>query len=156
MFGSEFLENFHQICWFSGCDFHLPMAPGVRKPLGIIQGQKKSSEIYEFWKNSGDFWKILNYFCCFQDTECNSTQKAMNFQFVLIPGSDFRLPGVRFSNGITLRSAFFQNLINFLKIWWRVMISDDELWWVMMSDDEWWGVMMRDNELWWVMISDGK
>ena len=153
---SEFLEKIHQICWFFGNDFHLQMAPGVRKPLGVTQRKKKSSEIYKFWKNSGDFWKILNYFCCFQDIKWNYTQKAVNFQFFLIPGSDFRLPGVRFSNGITLRSAFFQNRINFLKIWWRVMISDDELWWVMMSDDEWWGVMMRDNELWWVMISDGK
>ena len=46
--GSDFLEKIHQICWFSGCGFHPPV--------------KKSSEIYAFWKNSGDFWKILNYF----------------------------------------------------------------------------------------------
>ena len=39
--GSDFLEKIHQICWFSGCDFHLPV--------------KKSSAIYAFWTNSGDF-----------------------------------------------------------------------------------------------------
>ena len=57
--GSDFLEKFHQICWFSGCDFHLPGAPGARKPLGILQGPKKSSENYEFWNKSWDFLKIL-------------------------------------------------------------------------------------------------
>ena len=39
--GSDFLEKNHQICWFSGCDFHLPV--------------KNSLAIYAFWKNSGDF-----------------------------------------------------------------------------------------------------
>ena len=47
--GNGFLENIHQICWFSGCDFHLQA--------------KKSSEIYAFWKKSGDFLKILHLFC---------------------------------------------------------------------------------------------
>ena len=39
--GSDFLEKIHKICWFSGCDFQLPV--------------KKSSAIYAFWTNSGDF-----------------------------------------------------------------------------------------------------
>ena len=56
---SDLLEKLHQICWFSGCDLHLPEAPGLRKPLAILQGQKKTSEIYVFWKNSGDFLNIL-------------------------------------------------------------------------------------------------
>ena len=47
--GNDFHEKIHQICWFSGCDFHLPV--------------KKSSEIYAFWKKSGDFLKILHLFC---------------------------------------------------------------------------------------------
>ena len=45
---SEFLEKIHQICWFFGNDFHLQMAPGVRKPLGVTQRKKNSSEIYKF------------------------------------------------------------------------------------------------------------
>ena len=47
--GSDFLEKIHQICWFPGCDFHLPA--------------KKSSEIYAFWKKSGDFLEILHLLC---------------------------------------------------------------------------------------------
>ena len=39
--GSDFLEKIHKICWFSGCDFQLPV--------------KYSSAIYAFWTNSGDF-----------------------------------------------------------------------------------------------------
>ena len=34
--------------WFFGNDFHLQMAPGVRKPLGVTQRKKNSSEIYKF------------------------------------------------------------------------------------------------------------
>ena len=153
VFGSEFLEKFHQICWVSGNDFHLQVAPGVKKPLGITQRKKNSSEIYKFWKNSEDFWKILNYFCCFQDIKWNYTQNAVNFQFFLIPGSDFRLPGVRFSNGITLRSAFFSKSHKFFK---NLMTSDDKWWWVMMSDDEWWWVMSSDEEWWWAIRSYGE
>ena len=43
--GSGFLEKIHQICWFSGCDFHLP--------------NKKSSEIYVSGKVLVDFLKSL-------------------------------------------------------------------------------------------------
>jgi len=42
--------------------------------------------------------------------------KGNQFSFFLIPGSDFRLRGVRFSNGITFKSVFFQNRIKFSKI----------------------------------------
>ena len=47
--GSALLEKIHKICWFSGCDFHLPA--------------KKSSESYAFWKKNGVFLKILHLFC---------------------------------------------------------------------------------------------
>ena len=56
---SDLLEKPHQIYWFSGCDLHLPEAPGPRKPLAILQKLQKTSEIYAFWKNSGDFLKIV-------------------------------------------------------------------------------------------------
>ena len=59
---SDFLEKLHQICWFSGCDLHLPEAPGLRKPLVILQGQQETSEIYVFWKKNWDFLKILCFF----------------------------------------------------------------------------------------------
>ena len=124
--------------WFSP-----PNGSWRQETIGDYATQKKSSEIYKFWKNSGDFWKILNYFWCFQDIKWNYTQKAVNFQFFLIPGSDFRLPGVRFFNGITLRSAFFSKSHKFFK---NLMTSDDKWWWVMMSDDEWWWVMRSDDE----------
>ena len=44
-----FMKKIHQICWFSSYDFHLPV--------------KKSSEIYAFRKQSGDFLKNLLLFC---------------------------------------------------------------------------------------------
>ena len=59
---SDLLEKLHQICWFSGCDLHLPEAPGLRKPLAILQGQKETSEIYVFWKKNWDFWKFCVFF----------------------------------------------------------------------------------------------
>ena len=137
--------------WFSP-----PNGSWRQETIGGYATQKKIFRnlciLKKFWR----FLKNSQLFLLFSGYQMELHSKGSQFSIFLIPGSDFRLPGVRFSNGITTRSAFFQNRINFLKIWWRVMISDDELWWVMMSDDEWWGVMMRDNELWWVMISDGK
>ena len=62
---SDLLEKLHQICWFSGCDLHLPEAPGLRKPLAILQGQKETSEIYVFWKIFWDFLKILYFLWLF-------------------------------------------------------------------------------------------
>ena len=57
--GSDFLEKIHQMCWFSGCVFRLPIkksaaffgihqisipgAPGARSRLRILQGPTKSS-----------------------------------------------------------------------------------------------------------------
>ena len=55
---SDLLEKLHQIDWFSGFDLHLPEAPGLRKPLAILQGQKETSEIYVFWNLFCDFLKI--------------------------------------------------------------------------------------------------
>ena len=62
---SDLLEKLHQICWFSGCDLHLPEAPGLRKPLAILQGQKETSEIYVFLKIFWDFLKILYFLWLF-------------------------------------------------------------------------------------------
>ena len=62
---SDLLGKLHQICWFSGCDLHLSEAPGLRKPLAILQGQKESSEIYVFWKVFVDFLKSLYFLWLF-------------------------------------------------------------------------------------------
>ena len=62
---SDLLEKLHQICWFSGCDLHLPEAPGLRKPLAILQCQKETSEIYVFWNFFWDFLKILYFLWLF-------------------------------------------------------------------------------------------
>ena len=58
------------------------------------------------------FSEILN-FSCFQDIKWNYTQKAVNFQFSWFLAVIFGIAGVRFSNGITLKSVFFQNRIIF-------------------------------------------
>ena len=50
VFGSEFLEKFHQIVWVSGSDFHLPVAPGVKKPLWITESKKFSSQIHKVFR----------------------------------------------------------------------------------------------------------
>jgi len=52
---SDLLEKLHQICWFSGCDLHLPEAPGLSKV-------KKKLQKFMFLKMFWDFLKIL---CCF-------------------------------------------------------------------------------------------
>ena len=58
VFGSEFLEKFHQIVWVSGSDFHLPVAPGVKKPIGITENTEFSAE---FHKTSEEFLKISKF-----------------------------------------------------------------------------------------------
>ena len=140
---SEFLEKFHQICWVSGNDFHLQMAPGVKKPLGITQRKKNSSEIYKIWKNSGVFWKILNYFCCFQDIKWNYTQKAVNFQFFFNSWQWFSPSWCQVFQWNYTQKCIFSKSHKFFK---NLMTSDDKWWWVMMSDDEWWWVMRSDDE----------
>jgi len=82
VFGSEFLEKFHQICWVSGSDFHLPVAPGVKKPLGITESKKFSSKIHKIFKK---FWRILknSQFYCVAKTLLNTPHlgwcSAVNF-----------------------------------------------------------------------------
>ena len=76
---SDLLEKLHQICWFSGCDLHLPEAPGLRKPLAILQELQKTSEIYAFCKNSGDFLQNLVSFLAFHFTDWHSSPKEMIF-----------------------------------------------------------------------------
>ena len=49
---SDLLEKPHKICWFSGCDLHLPEAPGLRKPLAILQGQKNLQKFMIFEKKN--------------------------------------------------------------------------------------------------------
>ena len=76
---SDLLEKPHKICWFSGCDLHLPEAPGLRKPLAILQELQKTSEIYAFWKNSGDFFENLVSFLAFHFTDWHSSPNEMIF-----------------------------------------------------------------------------
>ena len=82
MFGSAFLEKFHQIFWVSGSDFHLPVAPGVKKPMGITESKKFSSEIHKISKK---FWRILknSQFYCVAKTLLNTPHlgwcSAVNF-----------------------------------------------------------------------------
>ena len=52
--GNDFHEKIHQICWFSGCDFHLTL--------------KKSAEIYAFWTNNLRFFGPSAPFLCSKAT----------------------------------------------------------------------------------------
>ena len=51
----------------------------------------------------------------FQDIKWNYTQKAVNFQFFLVPGSDFRPCWCQDMQGNYTKKYFFQNRINFFK-----------------------------------------
>ena len=62
---SDLLEKTHKICWFSGCDLPLPDAPGLRKPLAILQCHKESSEIYVLGKVFCGFFEKFVVFCGF-------------------------------------------------------------------------------------------
>ena len=62
---SDLLEKLHQICWFSGCDLPLPDAPGLRKPLAILQCHKESSVIDVFLKSFCRFFEKFVVFCVF-------------------------------------------------------------------------------------------
>ena len=83
-------------------------ALGLKKNSPLIVVRIEVLCFYTFFNN----FKIFE----FSGYQMELHSKGSQFSIFLIPGSDFRLPGVRFSNGITLRSAFFQNRINFLKI----------------------------------------
>ena len=52
--GNDFHEKIHQICWFSGCDFHLKI--------------KKSAEIYAFWTKNLRFFGNSAPFLCSKAT----------------------------------------------------------------------------------------
>ena len=51
---NDFHEEIHQICWFSGCDYHLKI--------------KKSAEIYAFWTKNMRFFGNSAPFLCSKDT----------------------------------------------------------------------------------------
>ena len=100
--GSDFLEKIHQICWFSGCDFHLPI--------------KKSSAIYAFWKNLGNFWRFCNFFV-FSFGRLEFLSKGNGFlenihQICWFSGCDFHLPAKKSSEIY----AFWKKSGDFLKI----------------------------------------
>ena len=82
------------------------MAPGVRKPLGVTQRKKNLQGFINFEKILEISEKFSIIFDVFRISHGITLKRQSIFNFFLIPGSDFRLPGVRFSNGITLRSAF--------------------------------------------------
>ena len=76
---SDFLEKLHQICWFSGCDLHLPEAPGLRKPLVIMQKTSRNFRnlciLKKFWR----FFENLVSFLAFHFTDWHSSPKEMIF-----------------------------------------------------------------------------
>ena len=114
---SDLLEKTHKICWFSGCDLHLPEAPGLRKPLAILQELQKTSEIYAFWKNSGDFFENLVSFLAFHFTDWHSSPKEVIFlkkihQICWFSVCDFHLP-IKKPSAIF---AFWKQSWEFLKI----------------------------------------
>ena len=73
--GSDFLEKIHQICWFSGCDFHLPI--------------KKSSADFAFWKKILGNFEDFVIFLSFHLADWNSSQKAMVFWKISIRFAGF-------------------------------------------------------------------
>ena len=76
---SDLLVKLHQICWFSGCDLHLPEAPGLRKPLAILQKTSKNFRnlciLEKFWR----FFENLVSFLAFHITDWHSSPKEMIF-----------------------------------------------------------------------------
>ena len=76
---SDLLEKPHQICWFSGCDLHLPEGPGLREPLVILQKTSQNFRnlciLEKFWR----FFENLVSFLAFHFTDCHSSPKEMIF-----------------------------------------------------------------------------
>ena len=60
------------------------------------------------------FSTILN-FLCFQDITWNYTQKAVNFQFFLVPGSDFRPCWCQDMQGIYTKKYIVSKLHKFFE-----------------------------------------
>ena len=166
---SDLLEKPHQIYWFSGCDLHLPEAPGLRKPLAILQKTSKNFRnlciLKKFWR----FFENLVSFLAFHFADWHSSPKEMIFMKNTSDLLAFWLWFSRPSENIFLNFCILNNFWRFLKNSLLCLMSDDEwfwknsrdfwkilhyVWWVMMSDDEWWWVMMSDDEWWWVMMSD--
>ena len=83
-----------------------------------VLGLKKNSPLIAVRIEVLCFYTFFNNFkfFVFSGYQMELHSKGSQFSIFLVPGSDLRPPGVRISYGITLRSAFFQNLINFLKI----------------------------------------
>ena len=91
---SEFVEKIHQICWFFGNDFHLQMAPGVRKPLGVTQRKKILQKFI-------NLEKILEF------------SEKFSIIFVVF----------RISNGITLKRQSIFNFFKFLAVIFAFLVS---------------------------------
>ena len=66
---------------------------------------------YTFFEN----FKFLAFEKTLLNTPHLGSFSAVNSLFFLVPGSDFRPPGVRISHGITLKSAFFPKSHKFFK-----------------------------------------
>ena len=164
--GSDFLEKIHQICWFSGCDFHLP--------------NKKSSADLHSEKNLGKFWRFCIFFLSFKLKRWQSHEltnqgywialemvlKLMILVVAFAAGRAVALiADTQPELGCTTATTTTATQYGFATVtywwammsgdeWWGVMRSDEEWYWVTMSDDEWWWVMMSNDEWWWVMNAD--
>ena len=128
--GNGFLENIHQICWFSGCDFHLQA-----KNLQKFMHSEKNLEI---------FWKFCTFFVLksYYRTRRLGVVRGSDFlekihKICWFSGCDFHLP-VKKSSAIY---AFWTNSGDFSAVA-VAMMSNDEQWWVMNADD-------ADDGCWW-------
>ena len=65
----NFWRNSTRFAGFLAVIFTSQWLLASRNHWWLRNAKNNSSKIYKFWKNSGDFWKILNYFCCFQDIQ---------------------------------------------------------------------------------------
>ena len=84
---------------------------GLKKNSPLIPVRIGVLCFYTVFKN----FKFLEFPKTLLNTPHLGSFSAVNSLFFLVPGSDFRPSGVRISNGITLRSVFFQNRTDFLK-----------------------------------------
>jgi len=112
----NFWKNSTRFAGFLAMIFTSKWLLASRNHWGLRNAKKILQKFINFEKILEISEKFSIIFDVFRISNGITLKRQSIFNFFLIPGSDFRLPGVRFSNGITLRSAFFQNLINFLKI----------------------------------------
>ena len=112
----NFWRNSTRFAGFLAMIFTSKWLLASRNHWGLRNAKKNLQKFINFEKILEISEKFSIIFDVFRISNGITLKRQSIFNFFLIPGSDFRLPGVRFSNGITLRSAFFQNRINFLKI----------------------------------------